>query len=61
MDDITLTKDQIENIIQLHDHFKHLQTFNITLEDNGSVAVKFKLSDLNSKNEKQFVKKLIYN
>jgi hypothetical protein len=61
MDQITLTKDQIENIIQLHDHFKHLQSFDITLEDDGSVAVKFKLSDLKSKNEKQFVEKLLYN
>jgi hypothetical protein len=59
VEEIILTKDQIENIIQLHDHFKHLQSFTIALEDNGNVAVKFKLTDLKSKQQTQFVKKLI--
>jgi len=60
VEDINLSKDQIENIIQLHEHFKHFQSFNITLDENGGVAVKFKLSDLKPKRDNDFVEKLIY-
>ena len=55
MEQIILNKDQIEKIIKLHDHFKHLQSFSIALEKDGDVAIKFKLSDLTTKRQTHFV------
>jgi hypothetical protein len=59
MGDIILTKNQIESIVQLHEHFKHLQSFTLTILENGKASVNFEIADLKSIHKNQFVEKLV--
>ncbi len=44
---ITLTRDQIEKLIQTYNHFHEIRSFTISLEeDTDMVSISFSLSDV---------------
>ena len=47
MSQIILSKDQILKIIQIYEHFKHIETFNVIV-DGTSASVNFELQELNN-------------
>jgi hypothetical protein len=44
---ITLTRDQIEKLIDVYNHFHEIQTFTIFLEDDSDmISINFNLNDI---------------
>lgn len=49
---IQLTRDQIEKLIEVYNHFHEIQTFTISLEeDSDMINVGFNLNDISSSNK----------
>jgi len=53
MSDITLTKEQINKLFIVYDHFKFFDDFTVTLSQDGKVSVKFEMDKVDSK--KKFI------
>jgi hypothetical protein len=49
---IQLTRDQIEKLIDVYNHFNEIQTFTISLEeDSDMITVGFNLNDISSEHK----------
>ncbi len=53
MSEYTLTKDHIKKILQIHEHFKDIENYSVTV--SGDLAsVHFNLDELNTKDSTRF-------
>ena len=60
MTNITLTREQIGKLISIYDHFKDIQTFTVKLEEDGKVSVSFDILEINPKEDKTFIPKILH-
>lgn len=60
MNTLSLTREQIGKLISVYEHFKDIQYFTITLEQEGKVCVSFDISDIKKKEDKHFIPKILY-
>lgn len=55
-----MTREQIGKLISVYEHFKEIETFTISLQDDGKVTVSFDIGDIKQKQEKHFIPKILY-
>ena len=58
MEDITLTKQQIFNLLKIYENFKTYEDFTITLGQNGIVSVQLDSNKMVHKVDRTFIPKL---
>ena len=58
MSDITLTKQQIFDLIKIFDHFNSYEDFTVTLGEDGMINIKLDSKMMQHKVNKAFVPKL---
>ena len=55
MEDITLTKQQVVDLVRIYEHFKTYRDFSVTISESGSVSVKLDSKQLDAIIDKSFV------
>ena len=46
MNTITLTRQQIEKLLAVYNHFHEIQEFSVQVDDNDAVSVQFNLNSI---------------
>ncbi len=57
MDEIILTKQQVNDLAKIYEHFKTYEDFNVTLDNEGTMCVKLDSKHIAAKIDKSFVPK----
>ena len=55
MDEFTLTKQQVVDLVRVYEHFRTYKDFSVTISESGSISVKLDSKQLEATIDKSFV------